>query len=399
MACTKHFRSQNMVDTLTRQVNLYQFSYVPSTGISRHRLWDSNTNGEIGGCSCCLGDVGGGASDFSSPRRINRHCSPAVYCDPRGLFTACATPSTLSNIRPARIKRTISAHSTEECERRGIQQYCQRCRAGVGDEDIMNDFDDGNGGKRTDAEIELMRNQESAFLRAALSGVSSRFSRPAGVLAPAHASLPAAHFSSSSSGGGNGDQDGSSTTSVGGEKRSRIDALSAAAFALSQTPAVLQQTPSEICGDKFRLGPQHGRVFMDEHRRSAVRNHFSATSASLASRGADLIMVPPDRAPILWTRGADVTESQCADAAADCKMLRPATSATSSVSHTSGSFYERMTAPLSMSSLAPLTVFLAPDGFTSVVGSPSGDARACRYPVTQSELFQNFQWTSRIKLQ
>jgi hypothetical protein len=48
--CLERFESLNMVDTFTRQVNLYQFAYVPTSSVSRHKLWESNTLGAIGAC-------------------------------------------------------------------------------------------------------------------------------------------------------------------------------------------------------------------------------------------------------------------------------------------------------------------------------------------------------------
>jgi hypothetical protein len=47
----QHFNSepQNFAATLTRQANLYQFIYVQPTGISRRKIWLSNTLGRIGG--------------------------------------------------------------------------------------------------------------------------------------------------------------------------------------------------------------------------------------------------------------------------------------------------------------------------------------------------------------
>jgi hypothetical protein len=119
-----------MVDTLTRQVNLYQFVYLPSSGISRHKLWESNTAGQI------------------------------VYSDPRGFFTRAAGPEQLSNIRPVRVKRRARGHHPSECKRRSMERHCHRCLAGVGE--VRGDSDEDSGGSAYD---EGGANDAAAFQR------------------------------------------------------------------------------------------------------------------------------------------------------------------------------------------------------------------------------------------
>jgi hypothetical protein len=154
--CLERFESINMVDTFTRQVNLYQFAYVPSSSVSRHKLWESNTLGAIGACrmtvmcfacSCCT-------SDSFQTNNLVLHCHLfPVYSDPRGIFTPVATALELSNIRPARLKRKARGHHPAECLRRGIHVYCRSCLAGIGEEGSGSDDDpssSGRGGSRAE---------------------------------------------------------------------------------------------------------------------------------------------------------------------------------------------------------------------------------------------------------
>ncbi len=134
--------SKSIIHTLTRQINLYQFVYIPHAGVSRHDMWESNTDGEIGGflCHCQLSlqqqlDAWVQLSSWCA-------CTHAVYSDPRGLFTANASFMALSGIRPSRVKHALRVHNYAACNRRGTEQYCPICSAGKGTRAPLSDIAD-----------------------------------------------------------------------------------------------------------------------------------------------------------------------------------------------------------------------------------------------------------------
>jgi hypothetical protein len=354
----------------------------------------------------------------------------AVYYDPRGLFTATATSSTLSNIRPSPVKRAVSiiSHDPEECKRRGIQQYCQRCRAGVtvtiGEEEVQ------NAASASNSHMPL-HSFDSEMSHVGIAHVATADGLPI-VESAASYSASTSVTNTASCGG--------SSTKISGEKRSRVHEWPATAFCSSQTPLdVLWQTQkmptttiSRTCS-AFRLGTQQHdaigfsqapsqNVLLRNHRYGDWIEQVPAASVpsqhtqtpTLAQERSMPSAIQVDRATSFSLAYSSCTGSSN-DMAADSdachinilqeapsvifKKTSPGPTATAFID---SSFTGRMTLPLSASILtaqvASVAKLRAPHAqlIELAQSSLAGDSRCCRYPLSQDELFKNFSWTSRI---
>jgi hypothetical protein len=396
-----------MVDTFTRQVKLYQFSYIPSVGISRRRLWDSNVHGEIGKIAK-YGKFAPATGHFVM------FCASAVYYDPRGLFTATATSSTLANIRPSPVKRAALSisHDPEECKRRGIQQYCQRCRAGDGEE------------VQTAASASDEAMPLHSFVMSHVG--SARVSTGLAIVASAVTVSDSAGVTDTGSASGY-----FTRTSASGEKRSRVHEWPATAFCSSQTPLDIHWQTQKIprtnisqAGCSFRHGTQqhdaidnsqapsqsallrnHHRNWIEHDPATYVLSQHTQTATSPAQEH----MISSDRATLFSLAHCTGSTDDTADASSSCSnIMREAPNVTfkktspgpTASALTYSSFTGKMTVPLSASSLTAgcVSIFNAPNAelIELVQSSLAGDSRCCRYPLSQDELYQNFSWTSRI---
>lgn len=66
------------------------------------------------------------AATSATPEHLPHH---AVYSDPRGVFTASATPEQLAAIRPTQVKRRARGHHPAECRLRLKGQPCALCES------------------------------------------------------------------------------------------------------------------------------------------------------------------------------------------------------------------------------------------------------------------------------
>lgn len=361
--CLERFESLNMVDTFTRQVNLYQFAYIPTSSVSRHKLWESNTLGAI------------------------------VYSDPRGIFTSLATALELSNIRPARLKRKARGHHPAECLRRGIHVYCRSCLAGIGEEGSGTDDDSSISGPANSQAVKIRQGTRGrqSYSRAGGAGATIMVLRkPSSALAvdagtsSSSPVMPESELPSSTF-----EERQPPTHVVSGIAGGLQDFLFAGGASLSTdfdcSNVESWATRSAQAGSK-RFASHDDATDVPAPVSDGVSSLKRSRIDALSAAASVAFSLPSIPGPAVFLRTTDPFDSKWDS--------QPQVANAAAVSNAGKDFEARCRSPASVSTMTPLFRFMAPhvqsDGCI-----PSGDARACRIPLPLPQESES-PWHARI---
>jgi hypothetical protein len=329
-----------------------------------------------------------------------------VYSDPRGIFTSLATALELSNIRPARLKRKARGHHPAECLRRGIHVYCRSCLAGIGEEGSGTDDDSSSSGPVNSQAVKTRQGTRGRQSYSRARGATMVLRKPSSAVDAGTSSsspvMPESELPSSTfeerqppihviSAIAGGLQD---FLFAGGASLSTdFDCSNVESWATRSAQAGSKRFAShEDAADVPAL--------VSDGVSSLKRSRIDALSAA-ASVAFSLPTTDPFGAFLV---AFDIIHCKLLAWATSCPYLvlgadskwdsQPQVGNAAAVSNVGKDFEARCRSPASVSTMMPLFRFMAPhvqsDGCI-----PSGDARACRIPLPLPQESES-PWHARI---